>query len=104
MDPPKEFSRVELSLDNCIIHKDRLLETCSAKDGMSHDLEVDLRIMGCDLIQSAGLLLRLPQVSLVGERNGVNLAPVLGCYGSSSSSVAEVLLFQVVGQIQYAGE
>lgn len=62
MEPIKEFSRTVLSLDNCIIPTERLLETPSIKDGMSHDLETDLRIVGCEYIQSAGMLLRLPQV------------------------------------------
>ena len=63
MEPIKEFSRTVLSLDNCIVPMERLLQTPSMKDGMSHDLETDLRIVGCEYIQSAGLLLRLPQVS-----------------------------------------
>ena len=62
MEPIKEFSRTVLSLDNCIIPTERLLETPSIKDGMNHDLETDLRIVGCEYIQSAGLLLKLPQV------------------------------------------
>ncbi|KAL5490932.1 hypothetical protein EMCRGX_G016135 [Ephydatia muelleri] len=64
MEPIKEFSRTVLSLDNCIIPTERLLETPSIKDGMSHDLETDLRIVGCEYIQSAGMLLRLPQVAM----------------------------------------
>lgn len=63
MDPIKEFHKTVLSLDNCIIPNERLINTPSSRDGMSHDLEVDLRIVGCEYIQSAGLLLRLPQVS-----------------------------------------
>lgn len=63
MDPIKDFHKTVLSLDNCIIPNERLINTPSSRDGMSHDLEVDLRIVGCEYIQSAGLLLRLPQVS-----------------------------------------
>lgn len=64
MDPVKDFSRTQLSLDNCIIPNERLLNTPSSKDGCSHELEVDLRIVGSEYIQSAGLLLRLPQVAM----------------------------------------
>ena len=64
MDPIKEFSKTVLSLDNMIIPNERLLNTPSSKDGVSHELEVDLRIVGCEYIQSAGLLLKLPQVRL----------------------------------------
>lgn len=64
MEPLKEYGATELSLDNCIIPNERLLNTPSSKDGCSHELEVDLRIIGCEYIQSAGLLLRLPQVAM----------------------------------------
>uniref|UniRef100_A0A672Q2A0 Cyclin L1 n=1 Tax=Sinocyclocheilus grahami TaxID=75366 RepID=A0A672Q2A0_SINGR len=33
-------------------------------DGLDHETETDLRILGCELIQSAGILLRLPQVAM----------------------------------------
>ena len=64
MEPLKEFGKTVLSLENCIIPSERLLVTPSSKDGVSHELEVDLRIVGCEYIQSAGLLLKLPQVAM----------------------------------------
>ncbi len=64
MDPIQEFSKSKLTLDNCIIPNERLRNTPSSKDGCSHDLEVDLRIVGCEYIQTAGVLLRLPQVAM----------------------------------------
>lgn len=64
MEPLKEYSGTKLSLDNCIIPTERLVNTPSCKDGCDHKLEVDLRIVGCEYIQSAGLLLRLPQVAM----------------------------------------
>lgn len=67
MEPLKEFSRIVLSLENTIIPDERLRETPSAKDRVSHELEVDLRIAGCEYIQSAGILLKLPQVSERGK-------------------------------------
>ena len=62
MDPIKEISGTVLTLDNCIVPRERLLNTPSRQDGVSHELEVDLRLVGCDCIQTAGLLLKLPQV------------------------------------------
>ena len=64
MESPDEFGSVLLSLENCIIPENRLRDTPSRKDGVSQELEVDLRMVGCEYIQSAGLLLRLPQVTL----------------------------------------
>lgn len=61
MEAVKQFDRIVLSSD-VIVPIERLLNTPSQKDGMSRDLEVDLRVTGCDYIQSAGLLLKLPQV------------------------------------------
>ena len=65
MEPIKEYSKTELTLENLVIPDERLLNTPSAKDGMPRDVEVNLRVTGCEYIQSAGLLLRLPQVSTV---------------------------------------
>lgn len=70
MDPIKEFSTTVLSLENCIVPKDRLLNTPSRQDGVGYDLEVNLRLLGCEYIQNAGLLLKLPQVSLTWDRGG----------------------------------
>ena len=64
MEPIKDFEKVHLNLENCIVPKDRLVNTPSQKLGMSHELEVDLRITGCEYIQTGGLLLQLPQVAM----------------------------------------
>lgn len=64
MDPVSEFTKVKLSLDNVIIPSERLRNTPSHKDGCPHELEVDLRIVMCEYIQTSGLLLRLPQVAM----------------------------------------
>ena len=63
MEPLKEFSKIALSLDNCIVPKERLLNTPSRQDGVGSELEVKLRLLGCECIQTAGLLLKLPQVT-----------------------------------------
>lgn len=64
MEPIKDFDRIHLNLENCIVPRERIENTPSAKQGMSHELEVDLRIVGCEYIQAAGLLLQLPQVAM----------------------------------------
>lgn len=43
---------------------DKLIETPSHHDGLDRQTEVDLRILGCELIQTAGILLKLPQVAM----------------------------------------
>ena len=94
---PKEYSRVILSLENCFIPEERLRETPSRKDGVSSSLEVDLRIVGCEYIQSAGLLLRLPQVHSKLFSYLLlcfyHLLCFQGCYGDWPSFVSEVFLF-----------
>ena len=57
-----EFGRAVLGLDNCLLPLERLAMTPSHRDGVSASLEVELRVAGCEAIQSAGMLLELPQV------------------------------------------
>lgn len=59
------YGDVHISLENCILPDDKLSETPSMKDGLDKDVETDLRILGCEFIQTAGILLKLPQVSEV---------------------------------------
>ncbi|KAI8517304.1 Cyclin-L1 [Branchiostoma belcheri] len=60
----KEFSGVVITLENCLLPSDRLDTTPSVNDGLEHETEVDLRILGCEYIQTAGVLLRLPQTAM----------------------------------------
>lgn len=61
----KQPVRVILSLDNCVLPQEILSRpTPSMRDGLSAQDEIDLRILGCELIQSSGILLRLPQVAM----------------------------------------
>ncbi|KAI8795460.1 cyclin-L1 [Biomphalaria glabrata] len=60
----RDFSRVVLTLDNVLIPDDKLSETPSMLDGLDKEVETDLRILGCELIQTAGILLKLPQVAM----------------------------------------
>lgn len=56
--------RVILTLDDCILPADKLSLTPSQRHGLSIQTETDLRMLGCELIQSSGILLRLPQVAM----------------------------------------
>ncbi|CAB4019128.1 cyclin-L1-like [Paramuricea clavata] len=58
------YGSVFISLENCIIPADKLEKTPSALDGLPSELETDLRIVGCEYIQTAGILLKLPQVAM----------------------------------------
>ncbi|XP_062622271.1 cyclin-L1-like [Saccostrea cucullata] len=60
----RDFSKVILTLENVLIPDDKLSPTPSMQDGLDLDTETDLRILGCELIQSAGILLKLPQVAM----------------------------------------
>lgn len=62
----KVYSEVFLTIDNSLIPDERLSPTPSMQDGLDLQTETDLRILGCELLQSAGILLRLPQVTDVG--------------------------------------
>uniref|UniRef100_A0A672QUX8 Cyclin-L1-like n=1 Tax=Sinocyclocheilus grahami TaxID=75366 RepID=A0A672QUX8_SINGR len=60
----KVYSEVFLTIDNSLIPEENLSPTPSMQDGLDLSTETDLRILGCELIQSAGILLRLPQVAM----------------------------------------
>ena len=53
---------VILTISNSVLSQDKLSPTPSSRDGMSQQIEEDLRNLGCNIIQTAGKLLRLPQV------------------------------------------
>lgn len=56
------YSQVYLTIDNSIVPEERLSPTPSMLDGLDLSSETDLRVLGCELIQAAGILLRMPQV------------------------------------------
>ncbi len=58
----RDFSRVILTLENVLIPDEKLSPSPSVQDGLDAETETDLRILGCELIQTAGILLKLPQV------------------------------------------
>lgn len=60
---PRQFGKIILTLENCLLSENKLQETPSQHDGLDKEVETDLRVLGCELIQVAGILLKLPQVS-----------------------------------------
>lgn len=61
----KQPTKVLLTLSNVLLPKEKLTSTPSMIDGLDFETEVDLRIVGCEWIQTAGMLLKLPQVKLL---------------------------------------
>uniref|UniRef100_A0A9J8ADX3 Cyclin-like domain-containing protein n=1 Tax=Cyprinus carpio carpio TaxID=630221 RepID=A0A9J8ADX3_CYPCA len=60
----KVYSEVFLAIDSSLVSEETLSTTPSMLDGLDRETETDLRILGCELIQAAGILLRLPQVAM----------------------------------------
>lgn len=61
----RNYGKIVLTLENAIYSTKKLEEqTVSQIDGLSKEIEMDLRILGCELIQTAGILLKLPQVCI----------------------------------------
>lgn len=61
----KQPTKVLLTLSNVLLPKEKLTSTPSMIDGLDFETEVDLRIVGCEWIQTAGMLLKLPQVKFL---------------------------------------
>uniref|UniRef100_A0A6P7H541 Cyclin-L1-like n=1 Tax=Diabrotica virgifera virgifera TaxID=50390 RepID=A0A6P7H541_DIAVI len=61
---PKPYGKVILTLKNQLLPEEKLSPTPSQLDGLGLETETDLRIYGCELIQTAGILLKLPQVAM----------------------------------------
>ncbi|KAM7542087.1 hypothetical protein Aperf_G00000010155 [Anoplocephala perfoliata] len=59
-----EYAGVLLSIDSYVIPAEKLTPTPSNLDGLDPETEFDLRYFGCELIQDAGILLKLPQVAM----------------------------------------
>lgn len=60
----KKYGKVVLTLDNVLLTPEKLAVSPSQQDGLDKEIETDLRILGCELIQTSGILLRLPQVAM----------------------------------------
>lgn len=85
------YSGVLITLENCLLPDDKLRFTPSMSSGLDSDTETGLRVVGCELIQAAGILLRLPQVRArprawwvtVRRRSRVPAGPLLSAWPSS---------------------
>ena len=60
--PQPLFGHIKLDISNSVLPAEKLKETPSEKDGLSKEDEFQIRSFGCELIQLAGKLLKLPQV------------------------------------------
>uniref|UniRef100_A0A182PSN4 Cyclin-like domain-containing protein n=1 Tax=Anopheles epiroticus TaxID=199890 RepID=A0A182PSN4_9DIPT len=60
----RPYGKIVLTLENCLLPEVKLDQTPSQSDGLDRETETDLRILGCELIQTAGILLKLPQVAM----------------------------------------
>ena len=60
--PVRSYGKVILTSENILLPPEKLSPTPSSVDGLDPEVEMDLRIFGCELIQTAGILLKLPQV------------------------------------------
>jgi len=58
----RAYGQIVLTLENVLLPPEKLNPTPSAQDGLDPELEMDLRVAGCELISSSGILLKLPQV------------------------------------------
>lgn len=56
--------KIILTLYNCLLPESAFKETPSQADGLDIETETDLRVLGCEMIQTAGILLKLPQVAM----------------------------------------
>jgi len=62
--PQEKWGTVVLTISNSVLPLEKLSPTPSSLEGMTQAVEDDLRNLGCNLIQTAGKLLRLPQVAM----------------------------------------
>ena len=60
--PVRSYGKVILTSENILLPTENLSPTPSSVDGLDPEVEMGLRIFGCELIQTAGILLKLPQV------------------------------------------
>ena len=58
----EEYGHIRLDISNSVLPREKLASSPSANDGLAEDTELQIRSLGCELIQLAGKLLKLPQV------------------------------------------
>lgn len=72
----------KISLEVPLMTPDRLYPTPSMKDNLPFEVEFDLRLLGCELIQTAGRLLKLPQVSSLFFLTNFYFSTIFMCINS----------------------
>lgn len=63
--PPPSLLKVSLEMP--LMTPEQLYPTPSMKESLAFDVEFDLRLVGCELIQTSGRLLKLPQVKSMSQ-------------------------------------
>ena len=58
----EEYGHIKLDISNSVLPREKLASSPSSNDGLAEDTELQIRSLGCELIQLAGKLLKLPQV------------------------------------------
>jgi hypothetical protein len=94
-----EYRKVVLTLSNVLLPQEKLYPnpTPSTSEGLPWDVEYDLRLIGCELIQTAGLLLKLPQVILkILENNFYFVGLFLDSSSNWSSIISTLFLFFII--------
>jgi hypothetical protein len=60
---PPSYGTVLLTLENVLLPPEKVDPSPSAADGLDEETETFLRVGGSELIQTSGILLKLPQVN-----------------------------------------
>merc|ERR1711899_267213 len=60
----RSYGHIRLDISNSVLPREKLVSSPSINDGLAEDTELQIRSLGCELIQLAGKLLRLPQVAM----------------------------------------
>jgi hypothetical protein len=79
----RPYGKIILSLDNVLFPAEKTETSPSREDGLDEKSERELRFIGCELIQTAGILLKVPQVLL--------FAPFLGMKNMSQAHSTSVV-------------
>merc|ERR550539_2311929 len=64
MIPKDQFGHIKLDISNSVLPYEKLNQTPSSNDGLPDEIEMQIRSLGCEMIQLAGKLLKLPQVAM----------------------------------------
>jgi len=93
-----EYGKVVLTLSNVLLPPEKLYPnpTPSTSEGLPYDVEYDLRLIGCELIQTACLLLKLPQVNFDILKNDLILVEFLDSSSYWSSIISTLFLFFII--------